>query len=770
MTLRAAFIRAFQAHRLVRWAFLLLTLLLVPLAPAQDPPDDLNVRAVLETDPTTPAELVRAIGVLIDLKRAAAAKPLVAKLQAANLDDAACAALVAQFGSAEFLKLARARDLLPEGRAVAEAIVAGSNRHLRDPAQIDALIKQLGDPSLGIQALAVEQLRLVGPEVVSPLLATLTDPNQAAAHAGARRTILRLGSEAIGPLQGALESNDAPLIAEAASALAQLRALQSVNDLLGLAYGADLDERIREAAHTALAQLLGQAPSRAAAAAWLDREAVAYLTGTVDLPRGELSLDPQRPGRVIKLWHWDAERRASVAREYSPPAARNAIAAELARNAFRLTAPADPYYANRRVRYIVTALAELPLGDKANLGRVLPPSVFKLGNEPGHRLWLDSLNYALTAGQWRAANHLINLLADTGDERVLAGDGRPSPLAAGLACPERSVRLAALAAIARLKPRTPFVGASLVPITIAAFLDTASAPRAVVAAGDEEAGRLAGLLSALGYEAEGVASGQALFKAARASADVELIVIDSAVIDPPPIDCIVKLRQDPRTMLTPIALVISVGEEDRFLDRLRGDLLTDLFVRPQDPAGFAFQIERLRGAGLSALAPQDRIDHARAAAGHLVALGHSSPRLFDFLPLVEPLTHAIYLPGVTADAARALVGIGSPEAQTVLVDYASGPTQQLADRQAAAQAFCDSVRRWGILLTTSQLAAQYDRYNQSETLDEDTQQLLSSILDCLEAGRGSHPPAVAPATPTPKPNPANTTPDADNQAVPAATQ
>ena len=57
----------------------------------------------------------------------------------------------------------------------------------------------------------------------------------------------------------------------------------------------------------------------------------------------------------------------------------------------------------------------------------------------------------------------------------------------------------------------------------------------------------------------------------------------------------------------------------------------------------------------------------------------------------------------------------------------------LADRQAAAQAFADSVSRLGTLLTSDEILGQYDRYNASETQSKDTQQVLAGILDTIEA-------------------------------------
>jgi hypothetical protein len=43
------------------------------------------------------------------------------------------------------------------------------------------------------------------------------------------------------------------------------------------------------------------------------------------------------------------------------------------------------------------------------------------------------------------------------------------------------------------------------------------------------------------------------------------------------------------------------------------------------------------------------------------------------------------------------------------------------------------VARHGTLLTSGEILLQYDRYNQSETQDRQTQLVLASILDSVEA-------------------------------------
>jgi len=93
----------------------------------------------------------------------------------------------------------------------------------------------------------------------------------------------------------------------------------------------------------------------------------------------------------------------------------------------------------------------------------------------------------------------------------------------------------------------------------------------------------------------------------------------------------------------------------------------------------------------------------------------------------------LYTPGLGSKAAAVLGNLGSVESQQALVELASRWTQPLEARRAAVKAFRRNIEASGILLTSRQILRQYDRYNQSEKLDQPTQRILGLILDCIEA-------------------------------------
>ncbi len=91
----------------------------------------------------------------------------------------------------------------------------------------------------------------------------------------------------------------------------------------------------------------------------------------------------------------------------------------------------------------------------------------------------------------------------------------------------------------------------------------------------------------------------------------------------------------------------------------------------------------------------------------------------------------------------------SVAAQTALVDYASFNGRPIELRVAAANAFRASVKQFGILLTSRQMLAQYDRYNASERRPKAEQEVLASILDTLEGVAPQAGPATSATTPKP---------------------
>ena len=75
---------------------------------------------------------------------------------------------------------------------------------------------------------------------------------------------------------------------------------------------------------------------------------------------------------------------------------------------------------------------------------------------------------------------------------------------------------------------------------------------------------------------------------------------------------------------------------------------------------------------------------------------------------------------------------GTHSSQRSLLELSIERLNRSTSRQAAALAFGESVRRFGVRLTKDEILRQYDRYNQSQLEDRPTQELLGGVLDAIE--------------------------------------
>ena len=716
-----------------------------------------TVQALLETKPTMPSELLRVTQTLIDMGHPIAARPLVKKLLAAQLDGPAAAALLNEVGSACLLKVARAPWIQPDGEQLANSIWSAAAKYQEDPKRINDLVGKLGRGTEHEQAWTIENLRRAGTAAAGPLLAALVRARDAKALDNVAAAILAVGEPMIPALRGAVDAGQAvpeQVAVSAAELLGQLEAEEATPDLVALWLNFADDSPAHLAAERALAELGHQVNSRDAATAYLEDIARQLYLGKrqPSVPPGEVD---EHGASLVTVWQWqpgvkrftsarvpaewvallEAQRSARVAYWTTMDGDHAGDAARDERGAAGETAIAA------RRRLLLTAInmtlaAPLPVAAKSNIGAP---------RDLEERSWLRDpaivntvLREALAADQLATAEVAARILGEIGSVEQLDSTAAVSPLAAAAAHGDPRVSASAIDSILRLAPKVPFVGASSVSRGLQYHLSALGLRRAVVVSPSRaEASRLVGLLAELGYEAEATTNGRVGAALAAGSVDCELVLVDFHAYDPSAWQTLALIRRNLRTMPLPVALVstLEVIEPGEWL--ARNDRLTASWIRPHDAHGVEVQL-----APLVARANRDRGGDARqrvtAAAGlleRLLALPPDSRRLFDLALLVDPLERALLLPELHVSAAAMLATLGHPAAQRALVDLASQSTAPMPLRQTAATGFADSVGRFGVMLTNVQLLQQYDRYNDSEHRPRDEQQILSKLLDVLEAGR-----------------------------------
>lgn len=689
------------------------------------PPEDSGVKVVLEAKPTTPIDLARSAKTLADLQRADLAKPLLKKLLDAKLDQKQMAALEEQLGSALFVSLGTRADLAPEGKQVADAVLAATQNELVDPQRLAGLVRQLQAPSEEARYRAFDGLRRARSAAVGPLVAVLADPGRAVEYPTVRAMLGELGADAVEPLLSVVQSPDPKLLSEVIPLLAELNLRQAVPFLLAPCTSEQAVPEVRKAASAALAKLVGHTPSKDEAARLLTEQAKNYLE-----QRQTFKADVD--GRV-ELWSWDAVAKQPAVQRFPLADASRLLAVRFAREAYAV----KPDDLGIRRLYLTTLLEKAAYD--SGLSKPLPtddgsPAAVAAGFDV--KAIEDILAYAMETGHAPAATAAVRILGvkGTADGLLLAG-AQPSPLVRALRHPDRRLRFAALEAIFKLKPARPFAGSSYVTDALGYFIATDGSRRALVAdLAREDARKTAGLLISLGYYVDTAVSAQELMRQAIASPDYEVVLVAASLGERTIETTLQQLRFDNRTGWLPVGVVARQGQATLAAHIVRNDRWSMSFLRPHTEEDARYQVEQL----LARLGPlhvpfEERQAQAAQAIVWISELSGQEKSVFGVRRLEELVQAAYRVPTLATQAVTILGNLSTPRCQKMLVDQASQVEQPLDARKAALAAFQQSVTKHGVLLTSQEILMQYDRYNQSEKLDRDTQQVLGAILDSIEA-------------------------------------
>jgi CheY-like chemotaxis protein len=650
---------------------------------------DPTVRAALELPRREAADYLRAVIWLIDLGRPELAKPILEELTALQLTDTQRAALIAEFGSGAMLKIARSEELAPAAAQFADACMAAAAAAANDPQRIARLVRELSDPSAAVRLAARNDLAAAGRAGVVATLQALARDRDAEGRAAIADAAATMQPLVVGPLLAMLSTSDPALRGEVESVLARLRVLQA-------------------------APFLANSPAAAEQA--LRAAITRYSAGTPPFALDEANR--------AEIWHWNDATNSLSSALYSADEVRVIWLARLARALAQLRPDNRDY---QRQAWVLGLEAAGVVGAPAVSLTNLDTSLVN-----------DVLADALENDYSHAAVAAADELRQRRDSSVLyTPNSQPSPLANALTHANRRVRFAALQAILVLDPRLPFPGSSRVPEALAWFAKGAGVRRAVVAMPTNlMATDVAGMLSAHGLEAEATNHGREAIDLARELADLELIFVDMDLSGPDVRQVLYELRTAPETGQIPIALLAADGQlpaAQRLADEHERVLAAP---RPHTVELLGRYVAALNQLTVrDAASANQRASQAVQAMTWLAKLLPSGHSFYDLHRTAPAIQAALYRPDAARLALPALSQLGTPESQQLLVNFASETTLPNAARAQAAQAFADSVAEFGLLLTTDQIVAQYDRYNASATADSETQQILGDLLDAIESRR-----------------------------------
>ncbi len=699
-----------------------------PLPGVLPTPEPLVVRLVRESNPATPLELTRAVQLMIQTSQLKEAKRYLQQLVALKMTPEEKAELQRKFGTGLFLQLSREADLQPEGAQVAEAVADAAYRAAQDPNRIAALIAKLSDPSVEERLTAMEDLRPSGTTAVIALADLLGDQQRLAEQPTIRAALLKFRSIAHEPLIGYLDAANTNINQqkEVVDLLGQLGHSRSTLYLVRLAVLGEPGSLLRTSAQRALQQVTGAVPIREEAEVYLQRMLQEFRQGTVPV---QANADNR-----ITLWQWNAKKKTSIPIQYRADLAAAVLSAQAAANLYALDQQ-NRQYQLWYLSHILAASKQLgglnkPLSRQAG-------GAAEIASNAGPVVVHDVFQQALETNQIAAAIAAAEVLASIGSPVLLDNlSGDRAPLIQALFHANRRLRFTALETILTLDPQKPFPGSIHVSDALGYFAGSRGRRTAFV--GHPLAARgqfITGLLNQAGYHAETVLVGKSLIELVRKQTDCDLVLISDTISRPTIGEIIQRFRDDPRTASISIGILADPENLERVTMLATMDPLTEVVGRPHTVENLAFYLARLEHLGSHHhVGVEERIAQARKTLQWATKLLEKSDQygFYDLFRQEPAFISAVSVPSLTRYASPILGSMGTANSQKALVNTASRNGLDLASRQAAAQAFDRAVQKRRVMLTQKDILRQYDRYNASETLDKQTQQVLGGLLDSIE--------------------------------------
>lgn len=688
-------------------------------APASNNP---AVAALLSTNPRTPQDLLQVVLLLLDIREAPSAKPLLTKLMESAADEQVLLDLGRRFDRNVLTQFAEATELQPESKRLVAAIAAAQSKQARDPARIAEWIGRLQDPSFDVRAAAISALR-GGREVAAQELAgVMVDPARAVERPMVGAALAGMDQDGVGPLTVLAESADEAVRVAALEALGLTTHRGARTPLYRAAFSPRATVAERAAAETALRRREPKPPTAVEAAGALYLEA---RNRYVRSPSAE-------PTATAAVWRWDAAAKKAVVASVPERGAALDEAARLARVAAEI-AGNDRY--------------ALLLGRAATLESLLSSAAGDAAKQrEAATAWAEAermsaadleslLDFTTEHDRSAATAATVRLLAARGGLKTLESPiaGKPSRLVKAASHPDRRVCFAAVEAILALGPSAPFVGSSGVAESLGYFAGSTGERKAlVVDVGPARARDIGGVLGSAGYAVETTATSRDAVHLIANDPDFELVLMYRPFMTAEQGALLARLRANPRTARLPVVVYCEPNDVVRTESFLSDDRFAAAIHQPRTVEMLTTQLQRFDPAGLVTPAAE-RTAQAQASLTAIARLSAGGGRLWNFRPFEERIAAEAWSSTVGRHAVAVLGNLGTPTAQRTLVDVAAATLQPIEHRRAAGAAFAASVVRHGLLLTSAEVLRQYDRYNASETLDRPTQQVLATILDVIEA-------------------------------------
>ena len=676
------------------------------LAPPPEP-------SPLLVEPKTPEEFFASTLLMVDLGRMDLARKYLDQFDAGSPGDELLLKIRDKFGTGEFLKLARIKELQPLSSQLLDRLSAVARKQSENPAFVDGLIARLsGDPTQ--RELAMSELRNAGPRAVPQILKQMSQPDMADKQDALVVALTRMGRQVVPPLLGGLDAPQERVRSAVIEVLGWLEANEAIPYLWYPAFAEDQPKGVRMAAQRTLAKLI--TGSREKTDRLSSVTASNELRHLAKLLFQNPSLLPREENGSVVIWGWDEQQATVAAKLYAPPIAAMLISSRFARQSLALS-PEQP---EPQRQYLASLLGLEVLQNGWDRPRTADPgSAMYLALTAGEETVSQVLADALEAGQPATAVAALDVLGRIGTREQLLGlKGLKSPVLAALNSPDSRTQFAAANAILRMEPKNAFPGANRVVAVLARALTDPGQSRALVIDADRgRASTTAAFLVNAGYEGLVAVTGREGFEKAAGTAGVDVIVAHVNCLRWDLTQTLANIRADARTAAIPIVVYGPDATRDQVARLVARSRPATYISESASSDDFIHQFRPFaQGLKSPALSAQERNQQQIAASFWLATLASArGTKVFDITPAEKELSSVAESLDAGPNSLIALGGLASRTAQQRLSAVALNAQLDAGLREAAAAQLGYHIQRFGLLLTKDEVAAVHTGWVEAQT-------------------------------------------------------
>ncbi len=683
------------------------------------------VRLLRETPPQTPKEMAQGLSWVVRFKRWDEVRRLLDTVAAKNWSLAELSELAKSGEPSLWMRLSiDEAGLSDQQRKLVDDVLAAPGKLASDPAWLDSWIEKLADVQPGQRRLAQLRLQDGGEVAILRLLERLLAGDAKVDQGMLAGTVAEFGADGVDALKAACLVKDPERAGRACLGIAEIPGNEFSAELGAALSSSVLSPQTRAALAEIVLRRFNKLPSPESIHDYLaERFRIKLgsyqLTRTSEVPIPDVVWRPTVDGRSVQaIAATDKDRQLESV-------------AQLAAHRLNLTMSTTDELIDCGAVILQRAYQIQPgIEQFADRSALLAPFNQLVAVESSY--WIGVFDRAtelqLHGGAVRAVQMLIDSAA--GNYTVpldfltkLLGDSRPI------------VRFLALKHIAMLDPQQPFAGAEKALAVALEMSRLGNGPHALVVGMNSEL-RLAAeqqLELQAGARVTTAHSARSALLALDGATPIEMVVIVDRMADQSIYELLQRLRSSERGRALPIAVLTDeLYQHERRLVTESPAIVTSVLSRkPEQMQLVVGQLmQRLDTQPFSA---DERNDFARIAGAFLSRIG-SDRDTYAFYPLSDFRSDMLVVgTGLATDSRLALLsGLGTRESQQQLVGFASRGSLTPEERLQAAQAWEQSVNRFGMNLGREDVLRAYDTYNRLGPNDPATAKALGVVLDVIE--------------------------------------